>query len=108
MNKFKLLAIAFVLGTTSLFANNIITPEVSKDEIRQQIIELVQHSENNIEGQVTVTLTFTFSTSGEIVVKRVDSMNKEVLAFVRKNINSKKLVNPGKAHRNYTMPIVIE
>ncbi|SNR38546.1 hypothetical protein SAMN06265371_102172 [Lutibacter agarilyticus] len=108
MNKFKLLAIAFVLGTTSLFANNIVNPEVSKDEIRQQIIELVQHSVNTIDNQVTVNVTFTFSTSGEIIVKKVSSTDKEVLAFIRENINSKILENPGRANRNFTMPIVIK
>ena len=41
MNKFKLLAIAFVFGTASLFANSINNPEVSGDEIRAQINELI-------------------------------------------------------------------
>ncbi len=108
MNKFKVLAIALVLGTTSLFANNIVNPEVSKDEIRQQIIELVQHSVNTIDNQVTVNVTFTFSTSGEIIVKKVDSTDKEVLAFIRENINSRVLENPGRANRNFTMSIVIK
>ena len=108
MNKFKVLAIAFVLGTTSLFANNIVNPEVSKDEIRQQIIELVEHSQNTIASQVTVNVTFTFSTSGEIIVKKVNSTDKDVLAFIRENINSKVLENPGRANRNFTMSIVIK
>ena len=108
MNKFKLMAIAFVFGVSSLFANNIINPEVSKDDIRQQIVELVQHSNNSIENQVTVNVTFTFSTSGEIIVKKVDSRDAAVLTFIRENINSKVLVNPGRANRNYTMPIVIK
>ena len=108
MNKFKLMAIALVFGVSSLFANNIINPEVSKDVIRKQIIELVQDSSNSIEDQVTVNVTFTFSTSGEIIVKKVGSRNAEVLAFIREHINSKVLVNPGRANRNFTMPIVIK
>ena len=108
MSKFRLLAIALVLGTTSLFANNIVAPEVSKDEIRKQIVELVQDSNNSIENQVTVSVSFTFSTSGEIIVKKVNSKDKEVLSFIRKNINSKVLDNPGRANRNFTMPIVIK
>ena len=108
MNKFKLMAIALVFGVSSLFANNIINPEGSKDEIRQQIVELVQHANNTIEDQVTVNVTFTFSTSGEIIVKKVDSRNAEVLAFIREHINSKVLVSPGRANRNFTMPIVIK
>jgi len=108
MNKFRLLAIALVFGTMSLFANNVTSPEVSKDEIRAQIIELVQHSPNTIENEVAVHVTFTFSSEGEIIVKKVNSRDKDVLAFIRENLNSKKLENPGKANRNYTMSIVIE
>jgi len=108
MNKFRLLAIALVFGTMSLFANSIPTSEVSKDEIRAQIIELVENSQNTIESEVTVKVTFTFSSEGEIVVKKVGSTDKDVLAFIRENINSKKLENPGKVNKNYTMPIVIE
>ena len=108
MNKFKLMAIALVFGVSSLFANNIINPVVSKDAIRKQIIELVQDSSNSIENQVTVNVIFTFSTSGEIIVKKVNSNDEKVLTFIREHINSKVLVNPGKANRNFTMPIVIE
>ncbi|MFD1293055.1 hypothetical protein ACFQ5N_04315 [Lutibacter holmesii] len=108
MNKFKLMAIALVFGVSSLFANNIINPEVSKDEIRQQIVELVQDANHTIDSEVTVNVTFTFSTSGEIIVKKVNSTNPQVLAFIRENINSKVLVNPGRANRNFTMPIVIK
>ena len=108
MNKFRLLAIALVFGTTSLFASTIITPDVSKDEIRAQIIELVENSETIIENQVVVHVTFTFSTSGEIVVLKVNSTDKQVLTFIRENLNSKSLENPGKANIHYTMAIIIE
>lgn len=107
MNKFKLLAIALVLGVSSLFANNV-NPDVSKDEIRQQIIELVESSDNTISEQITVKVTFAFSSEGEIIVKKVNSRNKEVLAFIRENLNSRKLKNPGRVNRDYTMPIVIK
>lgn len=108
MNKFKLLAIAFVLGTTTLFANNIVTPEISRDEIRKQIVELVQDSNNNFSTNVNVHVTFTFSSEGELVVLKVNSINKKVLEFVRENLNGKVLAKPGKVHRHYTMPIVIK
>ena len=104
MNKFKLMAIALVFGVSSLFANNIINPVVSKDAIRKQIIELVQDSNNTIENQETVNVIFTFSTSGEIIVKKINSSDAKVLTFIREHINNKVLVNPGKANRNFTMP----
>ncbi|SDW19398.1 hypothetical protein SAMN05444411_101255 [Lutibacter oricola] len=105
MNKFKLLALALVLGTTSLFAS--INPEVSKEEIRKQIVELVQDFQSTIDNQ-DVKVTFTFSTEGEIVVLKVASSDKDVLSFVRKNLNGKVLQNPGKVNRHYTMPIRIK
>ena len=108
MNKFRLLAIALVFGTTSLFASTIITPDVSKDDIRKQIIELVENSTTEINSQVIVNVTFTFNTSGEIVVLKVNSKDKQVLTFIRENLNSKTLENPGKANRHYTMAINIK
>ncbi|UMB59642.1 hypothetical protein MHL31_11190 [Lutibacter sp. A80] len=108
MNKFRLLAIALVFGTTSLFASTIITPDVSKDEIRKQIVELVENTNNTIENQVLVNVTFTFSTEGEIVVLKVNSRDKKVLSFIRENLNNKVLENPGRANRHYTMSINIK
>lgn len=108
MNKFRLLAIALVFGTTSLFASTIITPDVSKDEIRKQIVELVENSADTVENQISVNVTFTFSTEGEIVVLKVNSANKKVLSFIRKNLNNKKLESPGKANRHYTMAINVK
>jgi DNA-binding NarL/FixJ family response regulator len=108
MNKFRLLAIALVFGTTSLFASTIITPDVSKDEIRKQIIELVANSDTVIENQVVVNVKFTFNTQGEIVVLKVNSKDKQVLSFIRQNLNNKSLENPGKPNREYTMDINIK
>jgi hypothetical protein len=108
MNKFRLLAIALVFGTTSLFASTIITPDVSKDEIRDQIVELVENSNIKIDKEVSVNVTFTFSSEGEIVVLKVNSIDKQVLSFIRENINSKILENPGKINRHYKMDISIK
>jgi len=107
MNKFRLLAIALVLGTASLFANTI-NPEVSRDEIRKQIIELVGQSKVSVNDVTTVNVTFTFSSEGEIVVLKVDSKDEQVLSFVRENLNSKKLEKPARANRYFTMPISIK
>ncbi|WP_111707278.1 hypothetical protein [Lutibacter citreus] len=108
MNKFKLLTIALFLGSASLFASTIINPVVSKDEIRKQIVELVASSTGSVENEIVVDVTFTFSTEGEIVVKKLSTRDKHVLKFVRENLNGKKIANPGRANRNYTMPIIIK
>jgi len=108
MNKFRLLALALVVGTASLFANNEINPQASKEEIRKQIVELVADSEVIIDVEMVVNVTFTFSSEGEIVILSVDSKDKEILDFLRTSINSKKLKNPGKENRHYTMPISLK
>ncbi|NLP57308.1 hypothetical protein [Lutibacter sp. B1] len=107
MKKLQLMALALVLGTMSLFANNE-TPEVSKDEIRKQIVELVQASEPQFTNETIVKLTFTFSSEGEIVVLGMDSKNKEVIEFVKENLNYKKIENPGKQNKKYTLSINVK
>jgi len=105
MNKFKLLAIALVMGATSLIANNIENPNTSKDEIRKQIIELLEDSSTKISADTYINITFTFNTEGEIVVLKVESIDKEILSFIRENINGKKIEKPGKVNKQYVMPI---
>lgn len=107
MKNAKLLLVAFVLGTMSLFANNIETPTVSKEDIRKQIVELLETSTTNVASEISVNITFTFNTEGEIVVLKVASIDKEVLKFVRENLNGKTIENPGKVKREYTMPISV-
>lgn len=107
MNKFKLMAFALVFGTASLFANNI-DPKISNDEIRNQIIELISDIQSDIISETVVDITFTFNSEGEIVILKVNSNEKQVRAFIRENINGKKLDNPGQRNVQYTIPIVIE
>jgi hypothetical protein len=108
MNKFKLLAIVLMMGVTSLFAKINTNPDTSKDEIRKQIIELVEQTTNVFENEISVKITFTFDTEGEIIVLSVDSKEKDVLSFIRENLNNKKLKNPGKVQKEYTLRISIK
>lgn len=108
MNKFKLMAVALVVGTMSLFASNVENPDVSKDEIKKQIVELVSNADNDFTEETTVKLTITFSTRGEIVVLGINSKDKKVISFIQENINHKILKNPGKKYKHYKMPLVIK
>lgn len=107
MNKFKLVLVALVFGTVTMFASTA-KPNVSKEEIKQQVVELVAQADSTISVATTVKVTFAFSTEGEIIVKKIDSKNKEVIAFIRENLNSKKLENPGKIKKDYTMSIELK
>lgn len=108
MNKFKLMAIALVFGTASLFANTVSNPEISGDEIRNQIIELIDNVNDNLEIRASVNVTFSFNSEGEIVVLKVGSKDKDVLNFIRENMNGKTIENPGKQKKKYNMVITIK
>lgn len=108
MRKFKLLALAFVIGTTSLFATNVDNPDVPKKEIRNQIINLLGTPDFIVSNEINVIISFTFSSEGEIVVLNVDSKNSDVLNFVRENLNYKKISNPGERDKLYTMPLKVK
>ena len=105
MRKFKLLALALVIGTASLFATNVDNPDVPKKEIRNQIISLLKAPNFSVIDEIIVNISFTFSSEGEIVVLNVDSKNSDVLNFIRKNLNYKKIKNPGERDKLYTMPL---
>ena len=108
MKKLKLFALALIIGTSSLFATNATSLEKPENKIRTQIVELLKSPEFKIEQEISVTLTFTFSSVGEIVVLNVDSNNPEVLNFIRKNLNYHKIQNPGERDKIYTMPLKLK
>ena len=89
MKKFKLLALSLVIGTASLSATT--TEAVSSEEIRTQIVELLQTPDFGIVSEMTVNISFTFSSEGEVVVLGVNSKNRNILNYVRKNLNYKKI-----------------
>ncbi len=105
MRKFKLLALALVIGTASLFATTV--EEVPNEEIRSQIVKLLKTPDFGIDYEMTVNISFTFSSEGEVVVLSVDSKNRNVLNYVRKNLNYKKIQSPGERDKLYTMPLKI-
>ena len=108
MRKFKILALALVIGTTSLFASSNEKLADDKNEIRSQIESLVQAADFKVESNTTVNITFTFSSEGEIVVLKVDCKNCEILDFVRENLNYKKIENPGVTNKLYTIPLKLK
>ena len=107
MKKFKLMALALVIGTASLFAANGESIKEPTKEIRNQIVSLLQTPDFVVENETVVTLTFTFSSQGEIVILNVDTREKNILNYVRENLNYKKVDNPGQRDKIYTMPLKV-
>ncbi len=108
MRKFKLLALALVIGTASLFATNVGDSNAPKEEIRTQIVELLKAPDFAVKSDISVNITFTFSSEGEIVVLNAESSNRKVLNFIRENLNYKKLQNPGERDKLYSMTLKVK
>lgn len=107
MKKFKLLALALAISTTSLFATNFDDAGI-KEGMRNQIVKLLNTPDFTVENDIDVNITFTFSSEGEIVVLSVDSKDEDILKYIRKNLNYKKIENPGKRDKHYSMPIKVK
>jgi len=106
MRKFKLLALALVIGSASLFAANVEAPdEVPVKEIRNQIIELLKAPDFQLTTDVNVVIKFTFSSAGEIVVLCPGCKDKRIVNYIRENLNYKKFKNPGVRDKIYVMPL---
>lgn len=108
MKNLHLLTLALLISCVSLFASNKETVPVVKEEIRSQIVELLHTPDFAVESDKVVNLTFTFSTEGEIVILNVDSMDRDILKYVRENLNYKKIENPGEFNKHYTMPLKLK
>lgn len=108
MRKFKLLALALLIGGVGMFASNIEDPEIPAKQIRSQIIEMLQEPGFTVARDIEVVIKFTFSSEGEIVVLCPGCENRDVKNYIRKYLNYRKFKNPGVRDKIYTMPLKIQ
>jgi len=106
MRKLKLLAVAFLLSITTLFASENI--DDTNTGIRDQIIQLLDNAQFESEKDFNIEFTFTFNSDGEIVVLNVNSSRKDVKDYIRNNVNYKKINSPGIKNEKYTLPIKVK
>jgi len=88
MKKIKILALAFVITTSSLFATEIV-PDIPVKEIRTQINELLPTPDFSIETDQTINIFYRFDITGRVYVMWVESNDMEVLKYVRENMHDK-------------------
>ena len=105
MKKFKLMALAIAIGTTSLFASNVEVPDVPVKKIRNQVSELFNTHDFYLNKDIYVNVTFKFSSQGKIIVLKVNSKNNDVINYIRKNMNKKRIETPGEIDRVFTVPL---
>ena len=106
MKNLKILAFAFIISTSSLFASEIV-PDIPVKDIRSQVVDLLSNPEFKINEEIVVNVLFTFSSEGDIVVLKVDSQNPDVIQYVRDHINHKMIATPGEPNREFTLPLRI-
>ena len=107
MKKLKLLAFALVFASAGVFASNL-EDKTTIEEIRNQIVTLLKSPDFVVEKDITVTLKFTFSSEGEIVVLCPGCENQEIVKYIRKNLNYKKFEKPGERDKIYTIPLTLK
>ena len=107
MRKLMLTALALVITTTTLLASNT-NPDESKKSIRSQIQKLFDVTDFHVNEDVTVEIVFTFDSTDEIIVLKVNSTDSGVLKYIRENLNHKTISNPGIKDRHYMIPLVIK
>jgi len=107
MKKLILTALAIVITTTTLFAANANSDDDNKN-IRSQIIKLMDAPDFTMNEETTVLITFTFDSEGEIIVLNVDSTDRNVLNYVRKNLNHKPIANPGERDKLYSFQLKVK
>ena len=108
MKKLKLFAIALLIGTTGLFASEISKGDLKKPDISTQIENLLDQYEFNFEDTSVVQITFTFNSEGQIVILKINSTDKDVLNYLRKNLNGKTIKNPGERDKLYSLSLKLQ
>ena len=108
MKNIKLFVIALLIGTTGVFASEISTNELKNPTIGSQIENLLENTEFSFNNTSAVQITFTFSSEGEIVVLKVNSVDKQVLNYIRENLNGKTIKNPGERDKIYHLSLKME
>lgn len=107
MKNLKLLILALIIGSASAFASTNNVLDVPIKTIGIQVSDLFEVPEFDVNEDHIVNIIFTFNTYGEIVVLNIDSKDKNVLNYVRKYMNNKKIDTPGEAKRIFTLPLKI-
>lgn len=108
MKKLALFIVTFAIGVASLFATNTNNLKNPTKELRNEIIQLLQNPDFALEKDVTVTIKFTFSSEGEMVVLCPGCKDKELKQFISTKLNYKKFEHFGVKDKIYRMPLTFK
>ena len=107
MNKIKLLALAIVIGTSSLFATEI-SHDIPPKEVRNQLMDLFPTPSFTIEDDITIDVFYIFTETGHIEVLWVESYNQDIINYVRENMHHKLLNMDDVTNKVFTLPLKLK
>lgn len=93
MKNLKIAVVALIIGTTSMFASNIVNSENSINDLKNHVIRFDASSNIETEMEKNIKLKLAVNSEDEIVVLGLDSKNSDVLNYVRENVNGQKVNN---------------
>lgn len=107
MKKIKLLAIAIVIGTSSLFATEMI-PDLPEKKIRTQISDLFPTPDFFIEENTIVNVFYKLDENGRIYVLSVETYNIDIKDYIRNNMHTKMVKITDKSNKVYTLQLKLK
>ncbi len=100
------LALALLIGTT-LTAANPIADKVNKEEVSQEIAQLLKGPLFELDVDTAASVILIVNSENELVVLSVDTEDEQVERYIKNRLNYKKLKNSLERGKQYRLPVVI-
>lgn len=107
MKKIKLLALALVVTTSSLFAEEII-PDIPIVKVQLKIMELLEAPDFDLEQDISTNFYITFTSEGKIKVLKIESYNKKIIKYIHDSLDDEILEIAGESEAVYRVPLKIK
>lgn len=108
MKNLKLLALAFVIGSMSMFATTKTTEDIPVKQIRSEIRELLKTPDFYIDEDISIDILFTFDSQGKIFIVDTGTKNRNLTKYIMKCLDGKKIATPGEKNKVFTLPLKIK
>jgi len=108
MKNLKVLALAFVISSASVFASTNEILDIPVKQIRSQLADLFEDPKFEIDNNTKLNVIFKFNEEGEIIILHISSRDEEVRKYVTKTLNEKAIQIPGEADRIFRLPISLK
>ncbi|NNM23061.1 MAG: hypothetical protein HKO54_05890 [Flavobacteriaceae bacterium] len=101
------LALLLVMGTALYANNNPAAEKVKKEQVTQEIAQLLKSPRFELNETTTAQVLFVVNKDNEIVVTSVDTENWEVEDYIKYRLNYKKLDIILERGKEYKLPVTI-